>query len=238
MELAAEIQQRLLPKDLPDLQGFEVTGWNRPTWQVGGDYYDFLSLGHQRLGLVVADVTGKGMAAALLVSTLHSALRLLLEGAEPEERLFAQLNQHIVESSSPNKFITLILVELDPTGGGLRFVNAGHNPGILVRADGSVSELEAGGMPLGLMSGEHYEARTLRIEDGDLLCLYSDGITECEAPGEEQFGLERLCELLVAERERPLREIVQEIDRATREFAAGCPQADDQTLVLLRRLGS
>jgi len=235
MELAAEIQQRLLPKGTPSFPGFEIAGWNCPAWQVGGDYYGYMALGRGRLGLVVADVTGKGMPAALLVSTLHSALRLLLEGSELGDSLFEQLNQHIVESSSPNKFITLILVELDPETGGLRCLNAGHNPGLLVRDEGSVVELEAGGMPLGLVPGTNYDSWSLEMGFGDLLCLYSDGITECAAPDDEEFGLERLRNLLLEDRDKPLSEILEHIETATLEFADGCPQADDQTVVLLRR---
>ena len=235
MELAAEIQQRLLPKGTPAVSGFELAGWNRPAWQVGGDYYDYMQLSGGRLGLVVADVTGKGMPAALLVSTLHSALRLLLDGSEAESSLLAQLNQHIVESSSPNKFITLILVELDPETGDLRCLNAGHNPGLLVRRDEKVVELGAGGMPLGLLAGSAYDSFTLKMKEGDLLCLYSDGITECEAPDEEEFGLERLRELLCEHRDQPLCDLLRTIDVAVTEFAAGRPQGDDQTVVLLRR---
>ena len=237
MELAAEIQQRLLPKGTPTLPGFELAGWNRPARQVGGDYYGFLSLGGGRVGLVVADVTGKGMPAALLVSTLHSALRLLLDGSELAPPLFSQLNEHIVDSSSPNKFITLILVEVDPSTAALRYLNAGHNPGLLVQDNGRVVELPAGGMPLGLRGGSRYDSRGLQINPGDLLCLYSDGITECESGEEEEFGLERLREILCREKTQPLPAIAQAIDRATREFAQDRPQGDDQTLVLLRRCG-
>lgn len=235
MELAADIQQRLLPKDVPQVDGYEMIGWNRPTWQVGGDYFDFLPLADGRLGLVVADVTGKGLAAALLVSTLHSSLQLLFEGVSPDEALLARLNEHIVHSSSPNKFITLILAELDPATAKLRSLNAGHNPGMLVRADGSISELMPSGMPLGLLTGSSYHAQNLDIGVGDLLCLFSDGITECTSVDDLEFGEERLEQLLLRERHNPLPEVMAAIDSAMGEFSAGCSQSDDQTVVLLRR---
>ena len=235
MELASEIQKRLLPKDTPLFDRFELVGWNRPTWQVGGDYYDFMQLAGGHLGLVVADVTGKGLPAALLVSTLHSALRLLFDGAAVDDGLLSRLNEHIVQSSSPNKFITLILAELDPETGVLHSLNAGHNPGLLVGANGEISELSASGMPLGLLSGSSYRSQGLEMTKGDLLCLYSDGITECVSPSDEEYGQERLEELLRRERGRPVSEILTCIETAMGDFAAGCPQSDDQTVVLLRQ---
>jgi sigma-B regulation protein RsbU (phosphoserine phosphatase) len=235
MELAADIQRQLLPTGTPWLPGFEFGGWNRPTWQVGGDYYDFIKLGGDRLGVLVADVTGKGLAAALLVSTLHSSLRLLFDGAMVGEDLLARLNEHIVRSSSPNKFITMILAELEPSTGRLRSFNAGHNPGLLVRPSGEVLQLGPGGMPVGLLAGATYRSQTFDIGPGDLLCLYSDGITECTSPADEEFGQERLERLLRRQRERPLAEIARGIDAAMEDFAAGSAQSDDQTLVLARR---
>jgi len=235
MELAADIQRQLLPTGTPWLPGWEFSGWNRPTWQVGGDYYDFLKLGGDRIGLLVADVTGKGMPAALLVSTLHSSLRLLFDGAEVGERLLSRLNEHIVQSSSSNKFITMILAELEPATGKLRSFNAGHNPGLLVRPSGEIVELGSGGMPMGLLTGATYRSQSLQVDPGDLLCLYSDGITECTSPSDEEYGLGRLERLLRDQRERPLPEIARRVDGAMLEFAAGNTQSDDQTLVLLRR---
>ncbi len=235
MELAAEIQTQLLPKVMPAIPGFEVIGWNRPARQVGGDYYDFQSLGHGRWGLVVGDVTGKGMPAALLVSTLHSALRVLLDRMEVGPALLERLNRHIYESSASNKFITMLLAALDSEGSRLAYLNAGHNPGLLIRRDGSVEELPSAGLPLGLLPQGKYGAITLDLGCDDLVCLYSDGITECESPDEEELGLERLVELLRRHREAPLAEIVRRIDEAVTDFAQGRPQGDDQTVVLLRR---
>ena len=236
MELAAEIQQRLLPKQMPEIPGFEIIGWNRPARQVGGDYFDFQGLDQGRWGLVVGDVTGKGMPAALLVSTLHSALRVLLDRMEVGPALVERLNRHIFESSAANKFITMLLAALDTKSSRLAYLNAGHNPGVLIRRNGDVEELTSGGLPLGLLpSGGAYGASILELAAGDLVCIYSDGITECEAADEEQFGLERLVELLQDHLDQPLASIIEHIDSTMIDFAQGQPQGDDQTVVLLRR---
>ncbi|MEM6794194.1 MAG: SpoIIE family protein phosphatase [Acidobacteriota bacterium] len=236
MELAAEIQQQLLPKTMPAIPGFQVLGWNRPARHVGGDYFDFQNLEEGRWGLVVGDVTGKGMPAALLVSTLHSALRVLLDRMEVGPALIERLNQHIFESSSVNKFITLLLASLDTESNRLAYINAGHNPGIMLKKSGEAQELRSEGLPLGLMPECTYGASGLDLEDGDLVCIYSDGITECETPGEEEYGLERLIELLREHGEKPLKDVLAEIDRQMIAWADGCPQGDDQTVVLLRRV--
>ncbi|MGH7337143.1 MAG: PP2C family protein-serine/threonine phosphatase, partial [Myxococcota bacterium] len=237
IELASQIQRQILPKGAPAIDGYELAGWNRPAKHVGGDYYDFFPLpGARRSALVVGDVSGKGVPAALLVSTLHSALRLLVERESVTPAAVARLNRHILESSSANKFITLFLVELDAASGELVFVNAGHNPGLVLRASGRVEELGAGGLPLGLVADASFRLDRLRLEPGDLLCLYSDGITEACSPQDEEYGLDRLEELLVREAAKSsLGGLVAAIDRAVVEFAAEHPQGDDQTLVLLRR---
>jgi sigma-B regulation protein RsbU (phosphoserine phosphatase) len=234
-QLAAEIQKRLLPAQVPVLPGLELIGWNRSARQVGGDYYDLLPLSNGELAAVVADVTGKGMPAALMVSTLYSALRLLLDREKLGPDLVARLNNHIFESSAPNKFITLLVAAVDPSSGEVGYLNAGHNPGMLVRAGGEVEELTTGGMPLGLFAKGTFEHRSLKMETDDLLCFYSDGITECASPEDEEFGEERLRDLLLEQASSPLAEIVAAVDRAVTEFAAGLPQGDDQTLVLVRK---
>lgn len=234
MELAAEIQKQLLPEIMPEIPGFEVHGWNRPARQVGGDYYGLLRLADGSWSLVVGDVTGKGLPAALLVSTLHSALRLLLDRMEIGPTLVERLNRHVLEMSGTNKFITMLVAQLDAQSGRLRYLNAGHNPGLLIRQDGRVEELGATGLPVGLMPHSTYELASLDLEPGDLLCLYSDGITECTAPDDEELGLDRLIALLSEAREIPLPEIISIIDQETRTFAGDLPQGDDQTVVLVR----
>jgi phosphoserine phosphatase RsbU/P len=236
VELASQIQRQILPTSAPVISGYQVHGWNRPARHVGGDYYDFLALPDgASTALVVGDVSGKGVPAALLVSTLHSALHLLAEREPISPAMFERLNRLILESSSANKFITLFVAELRPRDGRVRYVNAGHNPALLRRASGALEELPASGMPLGLIDGARFTTAEVSLEPGDLLCIYSDGITEAVAPDDEELGSARLGELLAAGDALPLAELVATIDRTVVDFAAGRPQADDQTLVLLRR---
>lgn len=235
MHLAAEIQRQILPKGAPAVPGFQLVGWNRPARQVGGDYYDLLALPDGRVELVVGDVSGKGIPAALMVSTLHSALRLLLDQAGFGPSLLERLNRHILESSAPNKFITLLIAELEPWTGLLRYLNAGHNPGFLVRENGRVEELSSGGLPLGLLPNSRYQPRELVVEPGDIVCFYSDGITEAESIDEEEFGTERLIGILRKHKGFTLQEVLETLQGAVTRFAVGKPQYDDQTVVLLRR---
>jgi phosphoserine phosphatase RsbU/P len=258
MQLAADIQRRILPRGAPEVPGYELVGWNRPARQIGGDYYDLFQRQDGRVDLVVGDVSGKGMPAALMVSTLHSALHLLLDQVGVGPALLEMLNRHVFESSTSNKFITLLLAELEPASGRLTYLNAGHNPGLLLRhgaeapppgevavavagaappaADAAkVEELGASGLPIGVLSGSRFQARGITLEPGDLLCIYSDGITEAESPDDEEFGTARLLALLREHRRRPLAELLEAIQSATGSFSAGLPQGDDQTLVLLRR---
>ncbi len=235
LDLAADIQRRLLPAELPETRDFEVLGWSRPARHVGGDYYDIYGLEPGKLVVVIADVAGKGMPAALLVSTLHSALRLLQDREPLAAEMVARLNRHVVESSGPNKFITLLLGEIDLETGRLAYVNAGHNPALLLRAEGGLEQLEPGGLPLGLFAAAAYRVQEAELAAGDLLCLYSDGITECESPAGEEFGVDRLAALVREHAAAPLTDVMRHLERAVTRFAEGARQGDDQTVVLVRR---
>jgi sigma-B regulation protein RsbU (phosphoserine phosphatase) len=235
IELAADIQRRLLPTTFPVVENFELAGWSRPARHVGGDFYDLMRTREGRIGAVLADVSGKGLPAALMVSTIHSALRLLVEQEEIGPELVRLLNRHISASTAPNKFITLLLAELDPVSSEVRFVNAGHNPGLVIRSGGEVEELGSGGLPLGLFGESSYQGGHLHLEAGDLMCIYSDGLTECESPTDEEFGQPRLIDLLRSSSERSLSDVIRHVDAAVTDFAQGLNQVDDQTLVLIRR---
>jgi sigma-B regulation protein RsbU (phosphoserine phosphatase) len=234
LDLAADIQKGLLPTRLPDTGRFEVLGWNRSARHVGGDYYDVRRLDGGRLVVVIADVAGKGMPAALLVSTLHSALRLLETPAGLTPEMISRLNQHVAEASASNKFITLLLAEISLADGAIRYVNAGHNAGLLMRAGGELETLGSSGLPLGLFPDSVYRVEESGLAAGDLLCLFSDGLTECESPTGVEFGERGLATLLREHARRPLAELVAQVDRATVKHSQGAPQGDDQTLVFVR----
>jgi sigma-B regulation protein RsbU (phosphoserine phosphatase) len=202
---------------------------------VGVDYFGFHRIEGDRWASVLGDVTGKGAPAALLVSTFDSALRVLLGPLGVGAELADRLNQHIWESSASNMFITLVVADLNPDTGVLRYFNAGHNDGLAVRTGGEVEHLKSVGPPIGLLEESQYRMQSLELGPGDLVCIYSDGITECIALDEEEFEMERLTDVLQQHRERPLDEILAAIDHAVTDFGAGQPQGDDQTVILIRR---
>jgi serine phosphatase RsbU (regulator of sigma subunit) len=237
LEQAAEIQSVLLPAGAPDLPGVELAGENSACRGVGGDYYDFLPYPDGRVALILGDVSGKGIPAALLMASLQARIQTL--SAEPFEpqRILARLNRALAEFSPENRFISLFFCLLDPATGEISYSNAGHNPPVLIRADGSVELLEAGGMVLGIFPEAEYEGRLAHLAPGDLLALYSDGLTEARSPGDEEFGEQRLEELLRGARERPVPEILALIRETVRGWREGAPPEDDETIVLARRSG-
>lgn len=236
LDLAADIQRGLLPDEVPQVEGYEVAGWSQSARHVGGDYYDLLTLGDGRIAAVLADVSGKGMPAALLVSTIHSAVRLLIRQSEVGPKLIEDLNQHVSESSATNRFITLFVAQLDVKRNRIDYVNAGHNPALMIRASGTVDLLHSGGLPIGLFENSAYEQGSVAVSRGDLLCAYSDGITECLSPTDEEYGLKRLTDLVSGMQDEPLDDIVSAVSRAVSDFAGGHAQGDDQTLLMLRRI--
>ena len=234
IELAASIQRVLLPSVLPDVPGLEVAGGNRPTRQVGGDYFDVLPLPDGSVVLCVADVSGKGVPAALLVSTVHACVHLLLDGGGLDlPSLVARLNRHLYGFSVTRKYATLFLARYEPATRTLRWVNAGHNPGLLVSGEG-LTLLESGGVPVGMLPGVTHPEEKTSLSPGDLLVLYSDGITEANDPREEEFGMERLTRLVRAGASLPAAELSASIFDEVSSFAAGQPQYDDQTVLVAR----
>jgi sigma-B regulation protein RsbU (phosphoserine phosphatase) len=216
---------------------------------VGGDYFDFFELPAQRLGIAIADVSGKGIPAALLVSTLHAALHADIEQRaerlqEDDARdlelgsLASKLNRRVFSASTKNKFITFYFMVYDRHSGALQAVNAGHNYPVLVRADGRVERPREGGFFLGMFESAQYSPIDLNLAEGDLICLFTDGISEARSASGEEFGEERLIDLLVRQRSAAARETVDAIYSELAEFTAGEPQYDDMTLVLLRAGGA
>ncbi len=234
IELAASIQKTILPETLPDVPGLLVAGGNRPTKQVGGDYYDVYPLADGRTALCVADVSGKGVPAALLVSTVHACLHLLVPNhASDLPALVARVNRHLVGFSSTRKFATLFIAVYDPAAGTLTYVNAGHNPGLWISPEG-VTLLPSGGVPVGMMPGVTHTQATIQMASGDTLLLYSDGITEALNGADEEFGMERLTALAVEGRAQPPAELSRRIFGAVSDFTTGVAQYDDQTVLIAR----
>jgi serine phosphatase RsbU (regulator of sigma subunit) len=235
LALAQETQESLLPRSLPEFENFHIHAFSHPTRYVGGDFYDFLQLSSGEWTGVLADVSGKGMSAALLSSMVLGALSMKLRsGTEPDEVL-NRINQLICEKSLPFQFVTLFLFLLSPNGAG-KFISAGHNPACLFRsATGKIEQLVSEHFFLGMFSFASYQSRPLQLCKGDTLVVYSDGLTEAENQQGEMFGEERL--LSIVRQEAPLgsQALNQEILKAIDEFTQGVPQTDDITLVVVEK---
>ncbi len=237
MELAASIQKTILPDALPEVEGLFLAGGNRPTKQVGGDYFDVYPLPGGLTALCVADVSGKGVPAALLVSTVHACLHLLIPNLSGDlPALVARVNKHLVRFSSTRKFATLFVAVFDPASGLLRYVNAGHNPGLWI-GPGGATLLPSGGVPVGMMPAAVHREDSVTLNPGDTLLLYSDGITEALNRDDEEFGMDRLTRLALDGRAEPPAELSRRIFGAVSDFTAGVAQYDDQTVLIARVAG-
>ncbi|MEO7145022.1 MAG: PP2C family protein-serine/threonine phosphatase, partial [Bryobacteraceae bacterium] len=237
MEQAALIQRGLLPEAPPSIAGFDLAGHNVSCRTVGGDYYDFLAYPDGSVAIIIADVAGKGMPAALLMSSLQARVQVILEAPGDLAGRVAKLNRSVSSNIPGNRFITFFAGVLDPRAGTLTYCNAGHNPPLVVRRGGEVEKLEEGGMILGILPLSTYRESACRLEEGDVVVFYSDGVSEAAVPdSDDDFGEERLAALIAANRNRPAAEIVAEVMDAVSAFTAGNPAADDMTVVVLRRI--
>lgn len=236
MQQAALIQQGLLPSKPPSVPGFEIFGKTTACRTVGGDYFDYLEFPDGRVGLLVGDVAGKGMPASLLMSSLQARVQVLFEDPDDLARKIGRLNKNLCGNCPDNRFITFFMTVIDPSTGELVFTNAGHNPPLLVRASGACDKLAGGGVILGILPMATYKESHTRMEPGDVLVLFSDGVTEAPDPSGEDFGDERLAQLVASLRDRPAAEMVEAIEKAVTEFTQGAPAADDITVVVARKL--
>jgi sigma-B regulation protein RsbU (phosphoserine phosphatase) len=241
LSIAAGIQESLFPSVLPALGGSDLAARNRQARQVGGDYYDVLPIDHGgpdgRHLLCVADISGKGLPAALLMSNIQATLRATLGSHPSLADLAGRVNSLLYASTPSNKYATAFFLEYDPSSGQCAYVNGGHNDGILLRRDGSVTLLATTGLPVGLFARADYEEGRTAMEPGDLLLLYSDGVTEADDVSEEEFGMDRTIDVLRAHRDEPASAIVDHMIHAIDEFAGAAPQHDDITLMALKRTG-
>jgi sigma-B regulation protein RsbU (phosphoserine phosphatase) len=233
---AAMIQQGLLPAKAPSIPGYSLGGFNAPCLTVGGDYYDFLEFPCGRIGLIVADVSGKGLAASLMMTSLQARVQVLFENGDDLAAKVTKLNAAVARNCPAGKFITFFVGVLDPKTGRFTFCNAGHNPPLLVRAGGGIEKLDSGGMVLGILPFSAYEESEVTVNPGDVIVLYSDGVTEQFAPNvDEEFGEDRLGEVVANNRLAEVDALMTCVKDAVTTFTNNAPAADDFTLVLARR---
>jgi phosphoserine phosphatase RsbU/P len=238
MALAREIQLALLPEHLPAIPGYSVFATNDASRAVSGDFYELQGRdeGDEQV-IVIADVSGKGMAASLLAASFDALLMGPIEVGHPTDLICSKISRRLFLKTPPERYVTAFIAALDPGTGRLSYTNAGHNPALLVRADGTVQRLEANGMPLGLFPAVEYERVEVTLAPGDLVLLYTDGITEAADPRGGEFGLDRLQAVVRTHAREPLVALAVAIETAVEVFADGTPFGDDRTLVMLRREG-
>jgi len=235
LELGREVQERLFPQEYPVIAGLDYAGACRPALGVGGDYYDFIPMSNGGLGIAIGDVSGKGIPAALLMATLRAFLRG--QAIDHETNLSAvitKLNRLVFESSAANRYATFFLGTYDSASRVLRYVNAGHNAPMVIRPDGEVVRLEAGGSVVGLMRGGAWEPGQVRLERGDLFVAFTEGISEAMNHADDEWGEEGMIETARAMRGAPAKAILENIVQSADRFVAGAPQYDDMTLIVAR----
>lgn len=238
VSLARHIQVALLPKSIPQPAGYAIHGGNIPSRGVSGDFYKVVERsGGSECAILLADVSGKGIAASLLTASLEALSAGPIEDGAAPDSIFNNVSRLLFERTPPEKYATAFLAVLNVESGILRYVNAGHNPGLVVRSSGETQWLASTGPPLGLLPVASFTDGEVRLEAGDTFIVYTDGITEAENPQEDEFGGERLLEVGVKHRDATLPDLAVAVEREVEEFAQGVPFADDRTLVLVRRVG-
>ena len=236
LEVARQVQLALLPERDPEVDGFDISAYNFSTEEVSGDYYDFVKPYEDHLGLVIADVSGKGVPASLLMAFLRASLRAAIHIGYAPNVAAAKVNNLLWESIEPHQFVTAFYGMLDATNRTLAFVNAGHNPLLIINGDDSHRFIERGGLPLGLFKDTRYYEYYLPIDSGQVLVLYTDGATEATSIEGEEFGRERLVNAVRASRTRPARDMIDYIYNEIYEWSGGHGAGDDVTFVIIKAL--
>ncbi len=235
LALAQETQESLLPRCLPQFENFRIHAFNTPTRYVGGDFYDFLQLSSGEWMGVLADVSGKGMPAALLSSMVLGALSMEFRAGTQPHEVLKRINRLLCEKSLPSQFVTLFLFLQSPDGVG-QFISAGHNPAYLFRSTtGMIEELAPDAGVLGLFDSASFESRAFHLDQGDILVVYSDGLTDAGAPRGEMFGDKRLLEIIGREGPSGSQAVEQSLLKAIQDFTEGTPQTDDITFVIVEK---
>lgn len=235
LELATEIQQRFQPSGPPKIEGYEFQGISFSCYEIGGDYYDFIPRRDGRMLFALGDVSGKGTAAALLMASLHAAIHAQVAANRELGETVASINAYLAENTPANRFVTLFVAELDPVSGSVKYINCGHNPPLIGRADGSVEQLASGGLPLGIIPTAEYESGSVSLGAGDVLVVYSDGVSEANNLNEEEFGLDRLTKVVQANLTASASGLRDKVESALSAFTGTAPANDDITLVIVKK---
>ena len=235
LKTAREIQQKLLPMRPPDIRGYEIVAYSEAARRVGGDYFDFLRRDAEHVGLCLADVSGKGISAALLTAYAQATLRSqTLSESSVAERL-ARANRLLVESTASAKFVTAFYAELNSTDHKLRYSNAGHNPPLLFSAEGDMQRLDKGGPVLGVLPSCQFDEGEVQFEPGSLLVIFTDGYSEAMNNRFEEFGEERLEKLAAQRRADSPQALLDRINTEVAQFCGDAPQTDDMTIMIVKR---
>lgn len=237
LDLARTIQKGCLPDANPEVDGYDIVGWNQPADQTGGDFYDFIRLGQREVGLLLADASGHGIGPALVVAECRALIRGLATTTMDLNQIILEANSVLVQDLGDGRFVTACLAVLDSENGTVRYISAGHAPSLLyVSAEDRFEEIPASGGPLGIMPDFRWEAPPpFTLQRGDLLILFTDGFHETRRPDKELFGVERVLAVIRSYRDAPAAEIIRQLHEAVASFSEGAPQQDDLTAVVVKR---
>lgn len=234
LEVARQVQIDLLPASDPQIDGFDVSAYIFPTEEVSGDYYDWVKIFDDQIGIVVADAVGKGIPAALLMAFLRASLRAGIQVGYAPHIAFSKVGNLLHDSIEDNQFITAIYGILDSTNRTFVFSNAGHNPPLLIKPDGEYRFVEYGDMPLGMFDDVHYHQHFIRFENDQVLILYTDGITEAANPNGEEYGTERLAKRILDGIDLPARQMIDHVRKGVADFTERKFLDDDGTLFIVK----
>src|SRR5215212_3818084 len=238
LELSQIVQRALLPQRMPNIRGVELAAFSRPSEIIGGDYFDFFQFRDGTHGLVIADVSGHGVSAAMLMSSLQTAIRTMAPETDSPAEILERINRLYIHNIHFTTFVTVFLARFDPTTLTLTYVNAGHNPPAVRRnSDSMITWLRPTAPAIGLAEDFHARMETMSFEEGDSLLLYTDGVTEVLNISNEQFGQDRLAELVQQHADRPAPDLLQAVRQAISAFGGNMPLVDDVTMVALKISG-
>lgn len=236
MRLAYDIQVDLLPKEQPKIEGYQIAGKSIPAKDVGGDYFDFINMDGDRLSFCLADITGKGMPAALLMANLQATLRGQILSDKSCKDCVAFSNDLLYYNTAPNKFATLFSGILNIKSNEITYCNAGHNNPLLISNDNNITRPDVGGLIVGIVPSVPYDEATIKLNNKDMLVIFSDGITEAMNKDEEEFDEPRLIDFILKNKDKSSEELIELIFSEVNNFSKGQPQSDDMTIVIIKRV--